>query len=407
MSKKFNLFGIVAVLAIVFMISGCGEEQSEPVGPINITTNSINCVTPPEGVVTSLKVSKTAEGHWNRYLDWTLTKAADPTYVEELCVGDEQVINYTVTVTQDGYTDKYLVSGEITIINDQGEEGEDKTAYISYVDDAIEARIEKEWVEVNRERIREEFTIETGGTMVIPYEVEFELPEDYKSLRNVAYVYLVNHAPGPDTPKEFLFRIDFSIPETPTIMNECVEVVDSYAGSLGEVCGEGASETFTYSRTVSYEEPGTYYVPNTVTAYSNGTAVATATATVTIVVVDCGGGCQEETAWGGNTGVNVGDPGAWWYYFVVADGSPQTIWAGQTINVGTVTYENGQLIINLTGGWELQDVSESVKIQGYTADDLPTVRPAAGNFEYKGTELIVTVDPYPYYAIHLDVQNCQ
>jgi hypothetical protein len=116
--------------------------------------------------------------------------------------------------------------------------------------------------------------------------------------------------------------------------------------------------------------------------------------------------CQEETAWGGDTGMNVGEPGAWWYYFDVADGSPQTIWAGQTINVGSVTYNGSQLVITLTGGWELQDDSESVKIQGY--DVIPSSRPSAGLFTtYKGTDLTVTVPSYPYYAIHLDVQLCQ
>jgi len=41
MSKKFSLFGIILMLAIVFMIGGCGEEQKEPVGPINKTTLTI------------------------------------------------------------------------------------------------------------------------------------------------------------------------------------------------------------------------------------------------------------------------------------------------------------------------------------------------------------------------------
>jgi hypothetical protein len=38
MRKQFNLFGIFLALAIIFMIAGCGEEQKEPVGPINQTT---------------------------------------------------------------------------------------------------------------------------------------------------------------------------------------------------------------------------------------------------------------------------------------------------------------------------------------------------------------------------------
>jgi hypothetical protein len=74
--------------------------------------------------------------------------------------------------------------------------------------------------------------------------------------------------------------------------------------------------------------------------------------------------------------------------------------------VGTVTYNGTQLVINLTGGWELQDDPESVKIEGYTTSTLPTERPSAGGFTYKGTDLTVTVASFPYYAIHLDVQLC-
>ena len=114
-------------------------------------------------------------------------------------------------------------------------------------------------------------------------------------------------------------------------------------------------------------------------------------------------GCETETAWGGNS---AGEGSAWWFYFDVSISSPQTIWAGQTINVGSVTYDNGQLVITLTDGWELQAVAEPVKVEGYGEGELPVVRPPAGHFTYKGTILEVTVDPYPYYAIHLDVQLC-
>jgi len=117
------------------------------------------------------------------------------------------------------------------------------------------------------------------------------------------------------------------------------------------------------------------------------------------------GDCQEETAFGGNT--SGGGQPPWWFYFDTDVSSTQTIWAGQTINVGTIEYTGTQLIITLTGGWELQNVPESVKIQGYDDDDLPTSRPPAGQFTtYKGTDLTVTVPPFDNYVIHLDVQLC-
>jgi len=125
--------------------------------------------------------------------------------------------------------------------------------------------------------------------------------------------------------------------------------------------------------------------------------------------IECGDGdggddgCQAETAWGGET---AGAGSAWWFYFDVSGETIQPIWAGQDINVGTVTYDDiaGTLTIVLTNDWELTDDSESVKIQGY--DEIPDTRPAAGQFDIKGTDLVVDVDPFAYYGIHLDVILC-
>ena len=72
---------------------------------------------------------------------------------------------------------------------------------------------------------------------------------------------------------------------------------------------------------------------------------------------------------------------------------------------------DGTIYLTLTDGWELQDDGEAVKIGGY--EIIPDSRPSAGNYElssgttlYKGTDLIVDVEHYDYYAIHLDVQLC-
>ncbi len=113
------------------------------------------------------------------------------------------------------------------------------------------------------------------------------------------------------------------------------------------------------------------------------------------------GDWQTETAWGGNTS---GSGAAWWYYYDASTEGEQTIWAGQDLNAGTVELNGGTIEINLLNGWELQDVVEPVKIQGY--EDIPNSRPAAGLFTtYKGSELSVSVKEFPFYAIHLDVQK--
>lgn len=126
-------------------------------------------------------------------------------------------------------------------------------------------------------------------------------------------------------------------------------------------------------------------------------------------VIDCEVTCQAtesavqtETAWAGETS---GGGNAWWYIFDVEGVATQNIYAGRTIVVGNVTYDDGKLFIELIDGWELKDDDESVKIQGYDSGNLPDSRPAAGLFDtYKGDKLTVEVRKFDYYAIHLDVQ---
>jgi len=117
---------------------------------------------------------------------------------------------------------------------------------------------------------------------------------------------------------------------------------------------------------------------------------------------------KEETAWGGTyPGPIPVNPktkkpaGAWWFLYD-GDGA-QSIWAGQSMNAGSVELIGGYIFITLAEGWYLQDVDEPVKIQGYNV--LPPARPAAGLFAYRGSDLIVPVGVFDYYAIHLDVRK--
>jgi hypothetical protein len=115
--------------------------------------------------------------------------------------------------------------------------------------------------------------------------------------------------------------------------------------------------------------------------------------------------CISETAWGGAT---EGAGNGWWYYFNTSGDAVQPIYAGQNLMVGgQVEYDqdNGKLIITLGPNWDLQSGSETVKIQGYEV--IPTKRPAAGQFTYKGNLLIVPVTHANFFAIHLDVEYCE
>ena len=120
--------------------------------------------------------------------------------------------------------------------------------------------------------------------------------------------------------------------------------------------------------------------------------------------------CTNETAFGGTI---KGAGKAWWFIFDTQTTSSATIWAGQTMNAGSVTYNAlaGTFTISLADGWSLVDVvnglpyTEPVKAQGYAV--YPTSRPAAGLFTtYKGTSLTFAGNGSRYYDIQLDVKHC-
>lgn len=116
----------------------------------------------------------------------------------------------------------------------------------------------------------------------------------------------------------------------------------------------------------------------------------------------------EETAFGGDY---EGAGNAWWYYFDTEGPETQAIYAGQYLVEGaSVSYsydadnEEGEITIDLSENMVLMDQDEAVKIQGYADDELPDFRPPPGLFTtYKGTDLVIEVDHYRYFVIHLDV----
>lgn len=114
---------------------------------------------------------------------------------------------------------------------------------------------------------------------------------------------------------------------------------------------------------------------------------------------------REETAWGGDY---EGDGAAFWWYFDTNGPETQDIKAGsQGEVIGEITYREGQFSIVLDDFWYLQTGSETIKIEGYDEGELPSSRPAAGQFTYKGNDFVVNVDHHRFFAIHLDVEYVQ
>lgn len=146
------------------------------------------------------------------------------------------------------------------------------------------------------------------------------------------------------------------------------------------------------------------------------------------LIEDENGECEwiGETAWAAN-GDEPGElrynistnsqgryTGNWATFVEFEDGKEVTLFAGQTLEAGTVLFEkvNGdvKITIMLNEGWRLEKdeygdvVSEAVKIEGYDVSPQGYENPAPGLFTYKGEELVVIVGEYNYYGVHLNVE---
>jgi hypothetical protein len=203
------------------------------------------------------------------------------------------------------------------------------------------------------------------------------------------------------------FPAEFSV-----IVRDGIYVDWSYEDPDNELCldgisvivkGSNASYVYTYGSGIDYDlnlEPPTN---------ASGGPSGLSNLTLCYNLTKCDEPCYEctgrETANGGNY---KGSGSAWWFYFDVAGPATQKIYAGQKETDGTVTYENGKLIIDLGASMILDRTkTEQVKILGYNT--LPASRPATGasnpNQIYAGSSLEVEVASYAYYVIHLDVET--
>lgn len=123
-----------------------------------------------------------------------------------------------------------------------------------------------------------------------------------------------------------------------------------------------------------------------------------------------------ETAWA----ANGDEPGELryntrgnWATYVEYEAKTSTLFAGQTIDVGTVKFSevaDGLVTITVTlgGDWEFKNVEEFIKVQDY--EYVPSGNPAPGLFEHKLTDLpgdtkeaSITVPANNYYGVHVEV----
>lgn len=231
-------------------------------------------------------VTKDASTSLTRTWDWTIEKSADQTELT-LSAGQSFLVNYDVAVDATATDSDWAVSGTITIQNPAPVPATvtDVTDVISLLGEAdIPATVD----------CPEDFPfgIAAGDSVQCTYAAD--LP-DGSSRLNTATA----ETSGPVSGDSGTATVDFAA-ATVTDVDECIDVEDTLAGVLGEVCVGDAPKTFEYQLDVSeflvpsedpYAECGDYTVEN-VASFLTGDTGATGSDDWTIdVSIPCYGGC--------------------------------------------------------------------------------------------------------------------
>ena len=180
---------------------------------------------------------------------------------------------------------------------------------------------------------------------------------------------------------------------------------------------EGDVIPFTYSKDFDYadfDECGDFTYDNTAQVIGDDDVVLDEDDASLLVRVQC-------LVFAGETaGAANGDEplelrytnrGDWATYVAYAE-KTTTLFAGQTIEVGTVSFSGVvdgeiEITVTLTGGWEFEDVLENLKVQDY--EFAPSGDPGVGLFDHKEDcdpdEAIcsITVPANNFYGVHVNV----
>jgi hypothetical protein len=199
-------------------------------------------------------VAKTATPAFTRTYAWTIDKSVDDTEID-IAEGGTATFNYTVQVQHNAGTDSgYGVSGTITI-NNPGTLDAVITSVTDQISGGINATVSC--------GVTFPYTLVHGGTLSCTYTAS--LP-DGASRTNTATVTLTEGTVFTGTA-----AVTFGSPSS--VVDECVNVTDTYAGTLGTACvGDANPKSFTYSRTVSGVAGTCTDYDNTATFTTNDTA---------------------------------------------------------------------------------------------------------------------------------------
>jgi len=224
-----------------------------------------------------LEVTKTVNTSFDRQYSWVISKVASVTSLV-LQIGATALVDFTVSVNNSGFTDNnFKVFGDINIYNPAP-----ISATIVDVSDVVSPDIA---ALVNCPVTLPGYVLASEETLVCSYQAD--LP-DSSERENTATVTIQNNVglqDGVFDPVGIMFTTDFTdtkdVDFSKASMNEideCINVTDSVAGSLGAVCyGQTFPKEFTYQQTVGPFATSGLYTANNIADFVTNDTETTAT----------------------------------------------------------------------------------------------------------------------------------
>jgi hypothetical protein len=263
----------------VYILAICSLADGYPVNASDCKYDAFKVQTGPVPDAAPLTISKDANGSYKNKYAWTISKDVDKTTVQQ--VGGSATFNYTIEVTHDaGTISDVKVTGTISVFNPN----------VDAQNDTVPVDIDGVTDQLSDGTV---CTVTDGGAQTLTAaKTDFAYSCTLSAipgvaLHNTAEVtwsaqFLDNGATLDSGSADFTFTGDITFTEN--TVDECVDVTDSYAGSLGTACVGGANpKSFTYSRTITVPTNGCLDYDNTATFTTNDTgATGSAEKTVTV-----------------------------------------------------------------------------------------------------------------------------
>jgi hypothetical protein len=221
-----------------------------------------------------VQVSKTAEPYFSRTWDWTIQKTGDISNAT-LSIGQNQLINYTVTVNSTHQDSDYGVSGEVAIYNPDP----NNPSIISTIVDTITENIPADLdCEVS-------FPYELGPKNTLTCTYNESLP-DGSDRTNHAVVTTTEASKvgGGGTSKAFTFV------DPTTKIDECADITDDKKDYLGELCGTTTNHEYEYTQEISYDTCGEYTYSNVASYMTSNRQLTGSDAWDVEISIPCGAG---------------------------------------------------------------------------------------------------------------------